>query len=148
MLSASKTDSTSFLTQIIDVEVILSGRNIFNRLLIYQQTFKVIFGDGMIGYIIGDSDMTTGFKLVGVEGVEATSAKEAQQALNKALSRPEIGVVIMSETFFSDSSIREQVDKIRQERATPLIIAVPGSSGQANEMLLSAIISKILGIKV
>ncbi len=102
----------------------------------------------MIGYIIGDSDMTTGFKLVGVEGVEATSAKEAQQALNKALSRPEIGVVIMSETFFSDSSIREQVDKIRQERATPLIIAVPGSSGQANEMLLSAIISKILGIKV
>ena len=125
-----------------------SGRNIFNRLLIYQQTFKVIFGDNMIGYIIGDSDMTTGFKLVGVEGVEATSAKEAEQALNKALSRPEIGVVIMSETFFSDSSIREQVDKIRQERATPLIIAVPGSSGQANEMLLSAIISKILGIKV
>ena len=102
----------------------------------------------MIGYVIGDCDMTTGFKLVGVEGVEATSADEARQALNKALTRPEVGIIIMSESFFADSSIREEVDKIRQERPTPIIVAVPGSGGQANEMQLSAIISKILGIKV
>ena len=55
--------------------------------LIYQQTFKVIFGDGMIGYVIGDSDMITGFKLVGVEGAEASTADEARQALHKALTR-------------------------------------------------------------
>ena len=118
------------------------------ELFVYQQTFKVIFGDGMIGYVIGDSDMTTGFKLVGVEGVEATSADEARQALDKALTRTEVGIIIMSETFFTDSSIREEVDKIRQERVTPLIIAIPGSDGPTNEMQISAIISKILGIKV
>ena len=31
----------------------------------------------MLGYVIGDSDMITGFRLVGVEGVEVTSVDEA-----------------------------------------------------------------------
>ena len=39
----------------------------------------------MLGYVIGDSDMITGFKLVGVEGAEVNSVDEARQALNKAL---------------------------------------------------------------
>lgn len=102
----------------------------------------------MIGYVIGDSDMITGFRLVGVEGVEAASADEARQALNTALTRSDVGIIIISQTFFTDSSIREEVDKIRQERVTPLIVEVPGSIGKANEMQLSTIISKILGIKV
>ena len=79
LLSASKIGSTSFLTQIIDVEVILSGRNIFNRMFDLPQTFKVIFGDGMIGFVIGDSDMITGFRLVGVEGIEVSTADEASK---------------------------------------------------------------------
>jgi vacuolar-type H+-ATPase subunit F/Vma7 len=68
--------------------------------LIYQQTFKVIFGDDMIGYVIGDSDMITGFRLVGVEGVEAPQDDEARQALIKATARSDIGVIIISESFF------------------------------------------------
>ena len=102
----------------------------------------------MIGFVIGDSDMITGFKLVGVEGVEATSANEARQALNKVLTRTDVGIIIISEELFTDLSIREEVDKIRQERVTPLIVALPGSKGTATEMQLSAIISKILGIKM
>jgi vacuolar-type H+-ATPase subunit F/Vma7 len=102
----------------------------------------------MIGYVIGDSDMITGFQLVGVEGVEATSTDEARQALNGALSRSDVGIIIISEAFLADSAIRDEVDKIRQERVTPLILAIPGSKGPANEMQLSAMISKILGIKM
>ncbi len=34
----------------------------------------------MIGYVIGDSDMITGFRLVGVEGVEVSTNNEALQA--------------------------------------------------------------------
>ena len=33
----------------------------------------------MIGYVIGDSDMITGFRLVGVEGAEAATPDEAKQ---------------------------------------------------------------------
>jgi len=52
----------------------------------------------MIGYVIGDSDMITGFRLVGVEGAETVTADDAKQALSKALARSDIGVIIISET--------------------------------------------------
>ena len=116
--------------------------------LIYPQTFKVIFGDPMIGYVIGDSDMITGFRLVGVEGVEATSVDEARQALNKAITRNDIGIIIISESFLTDLPLRAEIDKMRQERVTPLIVEIPGSMEPPNQIQLSSIISKILGIKM
>jgi vacuolar-type H+-ATPase subunit F/Vma7 len=102
----------------------------------------------MIGYVIGDSDMITGFRLVGIEGVEAITPDEAKQALNKALTRSDVGVIIISEAFFTEPSMQEAVDKIRQEHVTPLIVEIPGSKGSASKMQLSDMISKILGIKM
>jgi V/A-type H+-transporting ATPase subunit F len=102
----------------------------------------------MIAYVIGDSDMITGFKLVGVEGVEATSTVEVKEALHKAVTRDDIAVIIISEDFLNDQSVRDEVDKLRQERVTPSIVAIPGSKGQSTQPQLSEIISKILGIKI
>jgi vacuolar-type H+-ATPase subunit F/Vma7 len=102
----------------------------------------------MIGFVIGDSDMITGFRLVGVEGVEVSTSDEARQALLRALPRSDIGVIIISEVFSNDPSMREEVDKLRQERVTPLIVEIPGSKGPANKIQLSEIVSKILGIKM
>jgi len=102
----------------------------------------------MIAYVIGDSDMITGFRLVGVEGVEAFTAQEAKQALHQAFTRSDIGIIVISEAYFAESTMREEVDKIRQERATPIIVEVPASKGPSNQVQLSEIISKILGIKI
>jgi vacuolar-type H+-ATPase subunit F/Vma7 len=102
----------------------------------------------MIAYVIGDSDMVVGFRLVGVEGVQASSIEEARSALHKALERSDIGVIIISETFFTNPSMQNDVDKNRQERASPLIVELPASKGQSSRMQLSEIISKILGIKI
>jgi vacuolar-type H+-ATPase subunit F/Vma7 len=102
----------------------------------------------MIGFVIGDSDMITGFRLVGIEGTEASTIDEAKQAFHDSLSRNDIGVIIISEAFFSDTSLRAEVDKVRQERVTPLIVEIPGSKGMADKIQLSEMISKILGIKI
>ena len=102
----------------------------------------------MIGYAIGDSDMITGFRLVGVEGTEVFTDEQASQALHKALSRSEIGVIIISESFSNVPIIHEEIDKLRQERITPLIVQVPGSKSTANKTQLSETVSKILGIKI
>ena len=112
------------------------------------RTFKVIFGDEMIGYVIGDSDMITGFRLVGVEGTEVSTDDEAIQALHKALERNDIGVIIISESFGNGPSMQEEVDKLRQERITPLIVQIPGNKGTSNKTQISDIVSKILGIKI
>ena len=102
----------------------------------------------MIAYVIGDSDMVVGFRLVGVEGVEASSTEEARGALHKALARSDVGIIVISEAFFTGSSMQNEVDKIRQERVTPLIVELPASKGPFTKMQLSEIISKILGIKI
>ena len=102
----------------------------------------------MIAYVIGDNDMITGFRLVGVEGIEANTIDDAQQALHKALLRTDIGIIIMSQTYFSDPTVQEDVDKIRRERLSPLIVAIPESKGQSKQVQLSVIISKILGIRI
>jgi V/A-type H+-transporting ATPase subunit F len=102
----------------------------------------------MFSYVIGDGDMITGFKLVGVEGTEVSSADEAQQALNKALTRKDIAIVLISEEYSSNASLREQIDKVRQERVTPMILEIPGSRGQSSRTELSDVIGKILGIRL
>jgi V/A-type H+/Na+-transporting ATPase subunit F len=102
----------------------------------------------MIGYVIGDSDMVTGFSLVGVEGIEATSVDEAREALNKVITRNDIGIIIISESFLTNLPLRAEIDKMRQERITPLIVALPGSMEQPHQTQLSSVITKILGVKV
>ncbi|MCL2476086.1 V-type ATP synthase subunit F [Candidatus Bathycorpusculum sp.] len=102
----------------------------------------------MIGHVIGDSDMITGFKLVGIQGTEVTTVDEANQALSQALSNNTIALIILSETFAAEPTIRKQVDKIRQEQITPIILELPDSKGPQNNAKLSDTISKILGIKI
>ncbi len=102
----------------------------------------------MIGYVIGDSDMITGFRLVGVEGAEVATVQEAKRALDTALARSDIAIIIISQEFSIDATIREQVDKVRQERVSPLIVELPGSKGPSGGTPISETITKILGIKI
>lgn len=102
----------------------------------------------MIGYVIGDSDMVTGFRLVGVQGAEVASVEEAKQALNVVLTQADIAIIIISEVYATAPEMREQVDKIRQDRVTPLIVELPGSRDPSSGIPISDTISKILGIKI
>jgi V/A-type H+-transporting ATPase subunit F len=102
----------------------------------------------MIGYVIGDADMVTGFRLVGVEGAEVASAEEAKQALNKALTQTDIAIIVISTTYATSPALQEQINRIRQERVAPLIVELPGSRETSNGTTISDTISKILGIKL
>ena len=102
----------------------------------------------MLGYVIGDADMVTGFRLVGVEGVEATSVDEAEQALDKALARSNLAIVIISEEFSAQPQLHERIEKVRRERREPLIVEVPGSKGKPVETRMSDLISKTLGVRI
>jgi V/A-type H+-transporting ATPase subunit F len=102
----------------------------------------------MLGYVIGDSDMITGFRLVGVEGIEVTSADEAWQALNKALARSDLAIIIISEEYSTQPQLHETIDKVRRERRNPLIVEIPGSRGKPSEIRMSDLISKTLGVRM
>jgi vacuolar-type H+-ATPase subunit F/Vma7 len=98
----------------------------------------------MIGYVIGDNDMLTGFRAVGVDGVEVSSLDETEKALNKALARTDIAILIVSDVFSNEPSIRKRIDQVRLECTTPLIVEIPSSKKPSNRVQLSDIIGKIL----
>jgi vacuolar-type H+-ATPase subunit F/Vma7 len=102
----------------------------------------------MLGYVIGDSNMVTGFMLVGVEGTEVNSDQEAQQALNKALVRNDLAIIIISEEFSTQPQIHEVIEKIRRERKSTLIVEVPGSKGKPSQVHMSDLIGKTLGVRI
>jgi vacuolar-type H+-ATPase subunit F/Vma7 len=98
----------------------------------------------MISYVIGDSDMLTGFRLVGVDGVEVSSLDETEKAITDALQRTDIAILIVSDVFSNEPSIRKRIDQVRLECTTPLIVEVPSSRNPSNRVQLSDIIGKIL----
>ena len=102
----------------------------------------------MLGYVIGDSDMITGFRLVGVEGVEVISVDEAWQALNKALARSDLAIIIISEEYSTQPQLHGTIDKVRRERRNPLIVEVPRSRGKPCEIRMSDLITKTLGVRL
>ena len=102
----------------------------------------------MLGYVIGDADMITGFRLVGVDGVEATSVEEAEQAFNAALARNDLAIIVISEDFSINPQLREAIEKVRRERRNPLVVELPGSKGKPSETKMSDLISKTLGVRL
>jgi vacuolar-type H+-ATPase subunit F/Vma7 len=100
----------------------------------------------VLGFVIGDNNMITGFRLVGVEGVEVTSVDMARQALREALERSDVALILISQQF--SEQMRSDIDKIRIERVTPLIIEIPGSIGPTSTLKMSELVSKTLGIKI
>ena len=102
----------------------------------------------MLGFVIGDNDMVTGFRLVGVEGTEVSSAEAAREAFEKALARSDLAIVVISEEFSAQPQLHEAIDRVRQERISPLIVEMPGSRGKPSEIRMSDLISKTLGVRI
>jgi vacuolar-type H+-ATPase subunit F/Vma7 len=102
----------------------------------------------MLGLVIGDNHMVTGFRLVGIVGVEALSVIDAKEALKKALNRDDLAIIIISEEFSVDQQINKIIDDVRRSRASPLIVEVPGSRAKKSEVILSDLVSKSLGVRM
>ena len=100
----------------------------------------------MLGFVIGDNDLITGFRLVGVEGAEVASVDEARRALISALGRNDVAVILVSQEF--SLQLRSEIDKARSERVTPLIVEVPSRKGPVGETKMSDLVSKTLGIRI
>jgi len=100
----------------------------------------------LLGFVIGDINMITGFRLVGVEGVEVASVDEAEKALLAALTRGDVAIILISQQF--SDKMQTQIAEIRASQVTPLIVELPGAAGPSSETKLSEIISKNLGIKI
>lgn len=78
-------------------------------------------------FCIADEDTVRGFRLAGVSGQVATSAREAAHALGAVAAQRDCAVIVLTESVAD--SIRYQVERIRFESAQPLIVEIPGPDG-------------------
>jgi V/A-type H+-transporting ATPase subunit F len=98
-------------------------------------------------HCIADEDTVRGFRLAGVLGEIATTAREASAAVQAATERPDCGIIILTEKIAD--AIRPLVEQIRFERERPLIVIVPGPEGAAHERKsLRQLVQEAVGIRV
>ena len=103
-------------------------------------------GSVLQGFVIGNHDLVVGFRMVGVSGVEVTSARDAEEALSKALENGDVAIILVDEEF--SVQLGERIQKHRLERVMPLIVEVPGKVDAAESSRLSELVGKSLGMRL
>ena len=98
-------------------------------------------------FVIGEEDVVLGFRYAGIEGIVVKSPEEAYDALLRIRENPQIGIIILQDTF--SMHLREELTEIRLTTRTPLIVEIPGPSGRAEgRPYLLEMIQEAVGIKV
>ena len=65
-------------------------------------------------YLISDNvDTYTGMRLAGVDGVVVHERDELKQALEKVLSDPTVGIVLLTEKFLTLSTLSDWSERCR-----------------------------------
>lgn len=84
-------------------------------------------------FLISDNiDTQTGMRLAGIDGVVVHSADEANKAINEAISRKDIGVLMITEKL--GLLVPELINDIKLNYPTPLIVQIPDRHGSERGM--------------
>jgi V/A-type H+-transporting ATPase subunit F len=98
-------------------------------------------------YVIADEHTVTGFKLVGIDGEAVESADEAREALKKAFSSSDIGIIILTEKIAA--AVREEMEEYVFGHSFPLIIEVPDRTGPLEGRIsIRQMVRSAVGVKV
>ena len=99
-------------------------------------------------YLISDNvDTYTGMRLAGVDGVVVHERDELKQALEKVLSDPTVGIVLLTEKFVQE--FPDIIDTFRLERKMPLLIEIPVRHGTGRQKdFITSYITEAIGLKL
>jgi len=97
--------------------------------------------------VIGNHEAVHGFALVGVDGRSVASPDEMNHALDEALSRPDLGIVLVTNDVAK--WVERRMDELRLRATVPLVVEIPAPAGQsADEPSLNEVIRRAIGVKI
>lgn len=97
--------------------------------------------------VIGHPEAVLGYSLAGVQGHAASSAEEANQALDKALSAPDIGIILVTQNVAR--LIESRMDYLQLRSTIPLVVEIPGPEGVGpDQPSLSDVVLRAIGVKI
>jgi V/A-type H+-transporting ATPase subunit F len=97
-------------------------------------------------YVIGDQNTILGFSLIGINGRVVHSADEAHKALDQALDRSEIDIVLITRQWATQ--LREVVTELRMALAEPILLEIPGSEPGPAGPSLRQLVESAVGIEL
>lgn len=99
-------------------------------------------------YVISDNvDTRMGMRLAGIEGVVVHEPAEVRAALDKAISNPEIGVILMTEKLVK--LCEETVYDLKLNRQRPLIVEIPDRHATSQvTTAISRYVEEAIGVKI
>lgn len=99
-------------------------------------------------FLISDNvDTYTGMRLSGIEGVVVHEKQELKEALEKAFSDKEIGIVLLTEKFGRE--FPEIIDDVKLNRRLPLIVEIPDRHGTGRKPnFITDYVNEAIGIKL
>lgn len=98
-------------------------------------------------FCIADEDTVRGFRLAGVEGEAVANAAEAAGALRRAVARPGLGLLILTDVVAAE--IQSDVDHVRMDLDRPLVAEIPGPDGpMRGRKSLRQFVQEAVGISV
>ena len=97
--------------------------------------------------VIGHPETVLGFSLAGVPGKVATTATEANQALDSALANHDLGIILVTEDV--SAMIGARMDDLKMHSTIPLVVEIPGPGGPAEgKQTLNEMVKRAIGIKI
>ena len=99
-------------------------------------------------YLISDNtDTLTGMRLAGVEGVVAHSREEVTRALDDALDRKDVGILLLTEAL--GRNYPDLVKDVRSGHKMPLLIEIPDRHGTGRRPdFITAYVNEAIGLKL
>lgn len=73
--------------------------------------------------VITDQEIGTGFRLAGMEVLEASSPSEAETLLRECMSDGDYGMILINEAYLSQLDLKTK--SLIEESTIPLVIPIP-----------------------
>lgn len=102
----------------------------------------------MKAFLISDNiDTLAGLHIAGVNGVVVHERDEILEALENAMSDPEIGIIIITE--LAGERVQDKVNEIKLSRKMPLLIEIPDRHGSSKgKDYMMKYIHESIGLKI
>ncbi len=97
--------------------------------------------------VIGHPQAVLGFSLAGVSGKVASTPVEANQALDEALAKTDVGIILVTEDV--SAMIQARMDTLKMHSTVPLVVEIPAPGGPPpGKPPLSEMVKRAIGIKI
>jgi V/A-type H+/Na+-transporting ATPase subunit F len=97
--------------------------------------------------VVTDRDRASGFRLAGVEVLEAGTMDEARKVIPPLLYKDDIGIVAVNEEFMLslDEKLMDRIEKMHR----PLIIPIPSKSKEVDrKTYIERLLRKAIGYNI